>query len=587
MCGERSRSISSRQAGKIALLAWVALLCCACQPKSENVPLSDPSVASLGKAATVLIVNHISAQVSVPNVSFDVPAIVATGREVATPDMTPQQIMDAIWTKVFQNPADYLRTSDGEAETKTAVARGSGFFVRSDGVLVTNAHVVEADDDELKKEFAAEGLRDKIAEKFSGMLNGLNAEDQEFTQNWLSNEDNAKLAVKGIVDFLAPKIQVTDEKADLGVVDVSGESGTLENPQLMPAHTLPGGLGSSKDEDVAILKVDGAGFHTLELETDEPRIEDAVFAVGFPGDSTFSPTFDQNERPGSTVTDGKVNAIKAMSNNAYSAIQMSATIHPGNSGGPVLDRLGRVVGISTFGLSDSEGHEISGNNFALPISVAKRFLTLAGVTPAESDTSLHYRRALLLEQTRHLANARTELEAVLRDRPGDQIALKDLERIRAEIDDGQDKSYMDYLPLAAGVGAACLIVVWVFVAAIRKSRRARKAASSYPAAFPSNPSAGGPKYKLLLQGKMIPLVLGATLTTNDLPFLQSAESGILATVVRRSNEPGTVGIRNDSADSWEVIQPDGSSQIVAFGEVVPIIPGSRISFGAAQGVVHG
>lgn len=587
MDGKQISSTYSEWGFRVATLVLVASLCSACTPKPENVPLSDPSVASLGKAATVLIVNHISAEVSVPNVTFNVPAIVATGRELAAPDMTPQQVMDAVWTKVFENPADYLQASDGEPETKTAVARGSGFFVRSDGVLVTNAHVVEADDDELKKEFATEALKDKIAEKISGMLGTLNAEDMQYTQNWLSNEDNAKLAVKGIIDFLAPAIQVTDEKADLGVVDVSGESGTLETPQLLPAHTLPGGVGSSKDEDVAILKVDGAGFHTLPLETEEPRIEDTVFAVGFPGDSTFSAAFDQKERPGSTVTDGKVNAIKAMSNNAYSAIQMSATIHPGNSGGPVLDRLGRVVGISTFGLTDSDGHEISGNNFALPISVAKRFLSLAAVTPEESDTTLHYRRALLLEQTGHFLKARTELEAVLRDRPSDQIAMKDLERVRNEIEEGHDKTYLDYLPAAAGGGIAGLVAVCAGIAGLRKRGRTRTAEVSPAAAIPSSERAAGPRYKLLVQGKMFPLVVGATLTSTDLPFLQCSEEGVAATVVRRSNETGTLGFRNDSADSWEATRPDGSSQIVGPSDVVALAPGLRISFGAAQGVVHG
>jgi serine protease Do len=500
MCGKRSRSIGSQWGSRVVLLVWVTLLCPACGPKPESVALSDPSVASLGKAATVLIVNHISADVSVPNVSFNVPAIIASGQQLATPDMTPQQIMDALWTKVFQNPGDYLQTSNGESETKTAVATGSGFFVTSDGVLVTNAHVVEADDDELKKEFASEGLKDKIAEKISGMLSSLNAEDAQLTQDWLSNEDNAKLAVQGVIAFLAPRIVVSDEKADLGVVDVSGESGTLESPQLIPAHALPGGMGSSKDEDVAILKVDGAGFHTLSLETDPPQIEDTVFAVGFPGDSTFSAAFDQKERPAATVTDGKVNAIKEMSNNAYSAIQMSATIHPGNSGGPVLDRRGCVVGISTFGLIDSGGHEVSGNNFALPISVAKRYLSLAGITPAESDTTFHYRRALVLEQTSHFLQARTELEALLRDRPSDQIALRDLERVRNAIDSGQDRTYLDYVPVAVGVGIACLVVIGLVVAGVRGRRRAHRASLSKPAEFPSYAAPSAPSYKLLVQG---------------------------------------------------------------------------------------
>jgi serine protease Do len=558
----------------------MAFLCSACGTQSENVVLNDTSVASLGKAATVLIVNNISAQVTVPKFTFNVPAIVAMGTQVATPEISREELVQVLWTKVFQNPEAYLQASPGDSETKSAVAVGSGFFVTSDGVLVTNAHVVEADGDELKKEFASDGLKDKLPDIIKEGFGTLNEEDRQYASEWLNNDANGKLALQGIIAFLAPRTDVTDARADLGVADVSGQAGTLERPQLMHAHTLPRGVGSSKDEDVALLKVDGVGFHTIPLAVDEPQIEESVFAVGFPGDSTFSATFDQKERPESTVTDGKVNAIKAMSNYAYSAIQMSATIHPGNSGGPVLDHFGRVVGISTFGLRDAEGHEISGTNFAIPISVAKRFLNQAGVTAAESDTTLHYRRALMMEQVNHFSKARAELESVLRDRPTDAIALREMERVKRAISDGQDRTYMDYAP-AGGVGLACILLAGVGAAGLRRRRRTVRQAYR-----PLDVSATT-SYRLLIQGKMIPLAQGSSLTSSELPFLKSAGAGSVATVVPNSNPSGTVGIRNDSSDSWEATRPDGSSQIVAPFEVVPLVAGLRISFGPAQGVVHG
>ncbi|HTQ11879.1 MAG TPA: trypsin-like peptidase domain-containing protein [Fimbriimonadaceae bacterium] len=567
------------------LCVAIALLCSACGTPSENVPLSDTSVASLGKSATVLIVNHISAQVTVPKFTFDIPAIVAMGQRIVTPDMTREQLMSAVWTAVFQNPADYLQTSDGDPETKTAVAVGSGFFVTSDGVLVTNAHVVEAEDDQLKTEFTTEGLKDKLPGIIDDAIGQLSDEDQQYTKTWLSDDTNGKLAMQGLVAFLAPKTEVTDATANLGVVDVSGEAGTLQNPQLMPAHTLPGGVGSSQNEDVAILKVDGADFHTLPLSADVPQIQDTVFAVGFPGDSTFNDTFDQNERPESTVTDGKVNAIKTMSNFAYSAIQMSATIHPGNSGGPVLDRMGRVVGISTFGLTDSEGNAIPGTNFAIPISVAKKYLSQAGVTPSESSSTFHYRRALISEQTNHFSKARTEVEAILKDRPTDAIALREADHLNHEISEGHDRNLMDYLPAAAGGGAFLVLVAGLGVAGMRKRRRRSAAPAGVEAPTPA--PVGTPRYRLLIQGRMIPLTQGASLATGDLPFLKSMGTGTVATVVQHLSQTGTIGIRNDSSDSWEVTWPDGTSLIVAPSETVPLIAGLRISFGPAQGVVHG
>jgi hypothetical protein len=86
---------------------------------------------------------------------------------------------------------------------------------------------------------------------------------------------------------------------------------------------------------------------------------------------------------------------------------------------------------------------------------------------------------------------------------------------------------------------------------------------------------------------MIALAEGVTLTTASLPFLESIGKGTVATVVPHSSQSSTVGLRNDSVDAWEVTWPDGTSLIVSPSEIIPLTAGLRISFGPAQGVVHG
>jgi len=190
-----------------------------------------------------------------------------------------------------------------------------------------------------------------------------------------------------------------------------------------------------------------------------------------------------------------------------------------------------------------------------------------------------------MEQISHFAKARTEMEAVLRDRPTDAIALREMEHLNQEISDGHDKTYMDYVPAAAGGGLGLILVAGAGMSVARRRRRVASAAGSHHSGYrPATPTVA-PNYKLLIQGRMLPLVQGTSLTTSDLPFLHSTGVGAVATI--QPYESGGVGIRNDSSDSWEATRPDGSSQIVAPSETVLLVAGLRISFGAAHGVVHG
>ena len=56
------------------------------------------------------------------------------------------------------------------------------------------------------------------------------------------------------------------------------------------------------------------------------------------------------------------------------AIQTSFVINEGNSGGPVFDSMGKLLGIISFRLKDNKGDLIQGCSFAIPISVIKQFI---------------------------------------------------------------------------------------------------------------------------------------------------------------------------------------------------------------------
>jgi serine protease Do len=113
-------------------------------------------------------------------------------------------------------------------------------------------------------------------------------------------------------------------------------------------------IGTHKETDLALLKIDETDLPTLPFLEPRPRVGQLVFAIG-------SPEGLQN-----SVTMGVISAVSRQPDpeKPLTYIQTDAPINPGNSGGPLVDMNGAVVGINTFILSQGGGSE--GLGFAIP-----------------------------------------------------------------------------------------------------------------------------------------------------------------------------------------------------------------------------
>ena len=118
-------------------------------------------------------------------------------------------------------------------------------------------------------------------------------------------------------------------------------------------------LGSSTTPDIALLKVSNtAGLEPAELGSASSLEAGAkVFPYGYPKFGDVGPE--------PSITQGIVSAIRDLKGEGH-VIQTDAAINHGNSGGPLADEFGVVVGINTFGLKDTEGM-----GFAIAIDEAK------------------------------------------------------------------------------------------------------------------------------------------------------------------------------------------------------------------------
>jgi len=102
-------------------------------------------------------------------------------------------------------------------------------------------------------------------------------------------------------------------------------------------------VGFDQELDLALLKIEG-NYNKLELEnSNNVQVGEKVIAIGNPLGLQFS------------VSQGIISAISREGPNGLDAyIQTDAALNPGNSGGPLINTEGKVVGINNFKLGDSE-----------------------------------------------------------------------------------------------------------------------------------------------------------------------------------------------------------------------------------------
>jgi S1-C subfamily serine protease len=123
-------------------------------------------------------------------------------------------------------------------------------------------------------------------------------------------------------------------------------------------------VGADPSSDVALLDVDESDDLTaLELgDSDSAEVGDPVVAIGNP--------FGLDRTVTSGIVSAKQRQIQAPNGFSISdVIQTDAAVNPGNSGGPLLDSAGRVIGINSQIASSSGAND--GVAFAVPIATAK------------------------------------------------------------------------------------------------------------------------------------------------------------------------------------------------------------------------
>lgn len=132
---------------------------------------------------------------------------------------------------------------------------------------------------------------------------------------------------------------------------------------------------SDTKTDLAILKVERGSDRWAALRMEPPRLGESVYVFGYPLQGVLSSS--------GNLTSGVVSALVGFRNDP-TRLQVSAPIQPGNSGGPVLDQAGRVLGVTVSTVSNMRVTSATGAipqnlNFAVHGTVARALIETIGL----------------------------------------------------------------------------------------------------------------------------------------------------------------------------------------------------------------
>ena len=149
--------------------------------------------------------------------------------------------------------------------------------------------------------------------------------------------------------------------------------------------------------DLALLKVDSSSSSAPDFRAGRGiRLGDGVTVAGYPLRSVLG--------SGLNVVTGTVASLSGIKNNS-SRLQITAPINSGNSGGPLFDSSGRVVGVIVSKINNTKakevlGEEIQGANFAIKGSVVRSFLDMNDVDYEVSTSNKNMSTADIAENAK-------------------------------------------------------------------------------------------------------------------------------------------------------------------------------------------
>ncbi|MFL2878471.1 MAG: S1C family serine protease [Candidatus Pelagibacter sp.] len=140
-------------------------------------------------------------------------------------------------------------------------------------------------------------------------------------------------------------------------------------------------LAYDRVNDLALLETDIIPKDKFDISNRDPKLLDDIYVAGYPFGKAVSSSVK--------VTKGVVSALAGSQDN-YALVQIDAAIQPGNSGGPIVNTSGNVVGVAVAKLDFKDAMESYGvipenTNFGIKSSILKNFTSANSIKNSEEE----------------------------------------------------------------------------------------------------------------------------------------------------------------------------------------------------------
>lgn len=345
----------------------------------------------------------------------------------------------------------------GKTYTICSAGFGSGFVVNDNGYIVTNAHVANANNlDSLIEGWSEDGTYE--LDFITDIINFLESEFDDVTISQITEEEMINFVTILLAELYDQGyITITDKEREIyiqgsEIFTIDEESGSLLDKEnyfkanLVESNDLSSFYQSLLSEetyitqvaDLAVLQVDGEfNFPSIPIISSGYSTGQTIYVVGYPGIADDSELISTTQVLSSSVTKGSISAIKPNTNNTYDLIQIDAAIQGGNSGGPIIDEQGNVVGVATYSLSSDSGNF----NYGVSGKELLSFLTNSSVEPQINSLRSNLQNTLSDASLGYYKRAKESLEQILITQPALTVTLQPiLDLCDEKIAAGEDRS---------------------------------------------------------------------------------------------------------------------------------------------------
>jgi len=453
--------------------------------------LTAHQIAERNKPGTVMIYTSWKTHVVVPEPEFDqtkAPLLVKRLNELITRGQIPNNqkaVKEASVSELLTNFLDYVKPGKTliKKDLETG-AMGTGFIITPDGYIVTNAHVIYAEDDYLKWLLTQTAMKELVEKDVEEFVKEAGEEDIEIPDDVLKiGMQNAALYYRQFMQMDKVSTQIFTEMG-VAVPGLQAMQRGFASDLRKRGEPIPG-------KDVGIIKVEKTNLPTVRLGDDTHVVTgDRIYVIGYPAVATFHELLSAESVIEPSLTSGLISARKKMQG-GWDTLQTDAAITHGNSGGPAFNEKGEVIGIATFGSIDYQrgGQEVQGMNFLVPISIARQFLNEINVTPQESQLSRLYEEGLAYYDKQQYTNALEKFREVNELNPGYPYVTKYISDSRVAITEGRDRSTSSWLYIGIAVGAIALLLLLAIAGVIGFLISRGKPPRGRPAVRPVGPAA--------------------------------------------------------------------------------------------------